>query len=123
MLQSVLGKSAVASPQVLGSGVPLVISEGIALRPNCQSLMPADLSSMARIAPPALLKPVPKVVDPASTPQPALSLVVFTQEVDNDFPVSLRLTSILQPGDVCKVIWLGVVEMTFTASITSISPW
>jgi hypothetical protein len=123
MLQSVLGKSAVASPQVLGSGVPLVISEGIELRPNCHILMPADLSSMARIAPPALLKSAPKVVDPASTPQPALSLVVFTQEVDSDFPVSLRLTSILQPDVVCRVIWLEVVETTFTASITSISPW
>ncbi len=118
-----LGKSAVASPQVLGSGVPLVISDGIELRPNCHILMPADLSSMARIAPPALLKSAPKVVDPASTPQPALSLVVFTQEVDSDFPVSLRLTSTLQPDEVCRVIWLGAVEMTFTASITSISPW
>jgi hypothetical protein len=50
-------------------------------------------------------------------------LVVFTQEVESDFPVSLRLTSILQPDEVCRVIWLGTVDRTFTASITSISPW
>jgi len=113
----------VASPQVLGSGDPLLISEGIELRPNCQTLIPAERSSMARIAPPALLKSAPKVVDPASTPQPVLSLVVFTQESESDFPVSLRLTSILQPDEVCRVIWLGTVDRTFTASITSISPW
>jgi len=72
--------------------------------------------------PPALLKSAPKVVDPASTPQPALSSVVFTQLVVSDFPVSLRLTPILQPDVVCSVIWLYVLDTTLTASMTSISP-
>jgi len=122
MSQFVPGKSAVASGHVLGSGDPLVISDGISLRPNCQILIPALLSSIAMTAPPALLKSEPKVVDPASTPQPALSAVLFTQLVVSDLPVSLRLTFMVQPEEVCSVIWLEVLPTTFTASMTSISP-
>jgi hypothetical protein len=47
MLQSVDGKSAVASPQVDGSGLPLVMSDGIEARGHHQMRMPASRSSVA----------------------------------------------------------------------------
>ena len=74
------------------------------------------------IPPPAELKPVPKEVEVPSTPHPALSFVVFTQLDCSDLPVSLRLTDIEQPEEVWSVIWLFVLDTTFTASMTSISP-
>lgn len=72
MLQSVPGKSAVASGHVLGSGLPLEISDGMDARANCQIRIPALRSSMAITPPPLELKAVPKVLVPAWTPQPAL---------------------------------------------------
>ena len=68
-----------ASPQILGSGEPEVISAGMEERANCHMRMPADRSSIAITPPPRLLKAVPNVELPASTPQPALSLVEFKQ--------------------------------------------
>lgn len=47
MLQSVDGKSAVASPQVDGSGLPLVMSDGIEARGHHQMRIPALRSSVA----------------------------------------------------------------------------
>ncbi len=38
-------------------------------------------------------------------------------------PVSFRFTPMLQPEVVCKAIWLFVLPTTFTASMTSISPF
>lgn len=61
--------------------------------------------------------------EPASTPQPALSSVELTQDVVSDFPVSLRFTPMLQPADVCSVIWFSALPTTFTASMISISPF
>lgn len=47
MLQSVDGKSAVGSPQVDGSGLPLVMSDGIEARGHHQIRIPASRSSVA----------------------------------------------------------------------------
>jgi len=119
----VLGKSAVASLHVLGSGLPLAISDGMASRANCHMRMPALRSSMAMMPPPLSLNVVPNVEVPASTPQPALSAVLFTQLVVSALPVSLRLTPIEQPELVCSVIWFCALDTTLTASMTSISPF
>lgn len=124
MLQSVLGKSAVASPQLLGSG-ELQTSLGIESLANCHILIPALLNSIAITPPPLLLNVLPNVDLSvlASTPHPAFSLVLLTQEFWRDFPVSLRLTPMLQPEEVWSVIWLLYSPTTLTASMMSISPF
>jgi hypothetical protein len=49
--------------------------------------------------------------------------VLFTQLVAKEFPVSLRLTFMVHPGAVCRVIWFSALDITLTASITSTSPF
>jgi hypothetical protein len=68
------------------------------------------------------LNPVPNDDELPSTPHPALSFVLFTQDDCRDFPISFRFTPIEQPEDVCSVIWFSVLPTTLTASMTSISP-
>lgn len=124
MLHSVFGKSAVAVPQLFGSG-ELQTLLGTTSLANCHMRIPADRSSKARTPPPLLLNVSPKVVSvPALTPQPALASVVLTQDDPITLPVSFRLTPfIVQPLDVWSVIWLNELSTTFTASMTSISPF
>lgn len=50
---------AVAIPQPVGSGLPLVISDGIALRGKNQMLILSLVHSVAYTPPPFELKPVP----------------------------------------------------------------
>jgi hypothetical protein len=82
------------------------------------------VQSMAYTPPPALLKPSPYVFAPfAWIPHPSLSFCpgALTAQFD-DFTVPLKLPplSILQPGAVCRVIVLKLLELT--PSIASISP-
>ena len=99
------------------------MSEGMDARTNCHIRIPSVRNSIAMAPPPTLLKPVPKLVESPVTPQPALLSVVLTHEVVSCLPVSLRLTPILQPLDVCSVIWFAALLTTLTVSITSISPF